>query len=273
MQLGVFYVAPKVETLEGNPLAKLLNELIAENLWSSKYTISGHFSPPSVHLQVRHPDFLKPLYIYSDSASTVREVEDLVREHLRRTIEQARSEMKEIQKRIGLQMGLRDEINHAKARAAIVDVFPEATNLKRVSTSPTLCAFINEADGVDTKHIYAAREINNDFVFGVARLACEHSGWDLRGNGLEVGSKLEMFFIALARRHAAEKLLVPEDKLWDPKLEAFEKPPEEWRGKPGVDPYVVNGTIFQTEGGEAVVVFVNNLPIGSVKVTPTATIV
>ncbi len=246
----------------GSPLGKLLIALTQETAWSGKYTVSASFYEEP-HLCIGHKTFLSEelnINIETDAEWSVRRVEDSVRKHLLDLQKSIRLAAKILQGKVNNMQQALDDIPANKAKAAVVATFPEATDIGQFSSGrDDLCAFYK--NDVDRSPIYIAREIDHEFVGGVARVDCNAIYWHGLQNGIANNDRHKLFWTQLARAYAACRLGIPEKDLSFESIFVVKNPPTSLR----VDPYVVDKVVLRTRGEKDDIVIVvlfgdNNLP-------------
>lgn len=255
------------------PLGKLLTALVAETVWSNMYEVSADFAlykKQKPFLRVEHQAFLDdvPLTINESrlDSMSVRAVENALRQHIiasEKTLESAMSILQ--RKRADLSDAV-DDIGVCKAKAAIVAVFPEATNAMRnhVLNTYDLSAFVLSQGG-SHEQVFLARQIDGEFVRGIVRIRMEA----LAFYRLPETEKRNNFWKALALAFAEKELGLSEGSLFPSEIEVEEKEGS-WPYPVGFDPYVVKEVLFRQRfpatTGEVVVTFgADNMPASVVR--------
>ena len=257
-------------------LGKLLIALTEETTWSAGYNVYASFEEEFPYLNISHTTFLSecPLIISHKTGDnwSVRRVEDAVRALLYDSQKSLRSSINILQGRAHNLRQMSEQITVDKAKAAIVAVFPEANSARYHSLATTRGGFYLFTTGAEATPIFVAREIDHEFVGGVARIDCPFSVWYRAEDGILTYQKNGLFWAALARVFAERKLGV-KDLLCE-NVFASEKPLEAIVAQLKVDPYVVEKVImrirFWPEGEKVVVEFgSDNLPTKAYMSEPT----
>lgn len=251
-------------------LWELFEVLVAEDKWSRVYNVYVDFVSTLPVLVIDHPAFLpdRPLVIHVKAGMSVRDVEDAVRKHFHDSEESLAPEIKHLQERGRALSRASEHIMVDKAKAAIIDVFPETTvaTLNSIGVQNDLYCFTGPDPGI--KPVFAARNISNDFVGGVACINCNGGQWYEAEVGITTDQRNGIFWKALARTFAARELKIPKDSFYCQKVFSEEKP-FLWPRPVGYDPYIVREVLFRQQftDGQIVVTFgANNLPASVVRV-------
>lgn len=244
-------------------LGKLFIALTQETVWSGEYTVGAFLAEEPFHrprLIIRHPTFVRPLVI-EDGAGTVlslRGAENAVRTHFNECQEWLRPTIDHLHGQVNDMYLASKKIAMDKAEAAVVATFPEAAGIKRTPVTGIHDLYFFSKDE-DEGSIYVVRELDHEFVGGVAHIDCTVFYWYGLEDGIEKGERHGLFWAELARAFAARELVIPEKDLWCESVSATEKP---W-AFPQVDPYIVDKVVLQaSDRKEYIVVLfgVNNLP-------------
>ena len=244
------------------PLGKLFIALAEETVWSGEYRVAASFGSEP-RLTVFHPTFLsdQPLEIVEGAGIlSVKDVEDALRAHFRKSWEGIQSVMSVLQNTTSSLREASNRIEVDKAKAAIVAVFPEAMAARHNHVLGTydLSAF----EGHD-EQIFLARQIDGEFLHGIARIGMQ----PLHFYGLKERDKRSCFWEALALAFAEKELGLAEGHLYSLKIEVEEKE-RVWPHPAGYDPFIVREVLFQERlvGDQVVVTFgANNLPASVVR--------
>ncbi len=243
-------------------LGRLLLDLVEEVIWSREYEVRAFFGRDSF-LIIRHKSFLLdfPLTIHDDGHFwPPRRVETMVREHLHLSEETLFREINDFMEKVAAMQSATNRITTDKAKAAILEVFPEAGGAKDVVDSLYgLCAF---AAPLNRAAIFVARLIDGEPAGGVAQIRVSPFDWKQTKYGISDHERLGMFWVALAKAFAARELHglgITEESLeaYHAGIIAQENPDMEQK-----DPYIVRKIILRYGSTpEIVVVFgSDNLP-------------
>lgn len=245
-------------------LWELFEALVAEDTWSREYNVYVDFVSTLPVLVIDHPTFLPdwPLVVYVKAGMSVRNIEDAVREHYGESEKSLEPEIKHLQERKHALSCASNRIMENKAKAAIIDVFPETTvaTLNSIGVQDDLYCFTGPDPGI--RPVFAARVISNDFVGGVACINDNAGQWYEAEVGIKTDQRHGIFWKALARTFAARELKIPKDSFYCQKVFSEEKP-FLWPRPVGYDPYIVREVLFRQQftDGQIVVTFgSNNLP-------------
>lgn len=238
----------------GTPLGKLLSALVAENVWSDRYEVYASFGKEPF-LNIDNPTLFLPGYPLiirekdGDNLS-VRKVEDMVRAHIRGTMESLRPAIDILQGQSNDLYRALDQIDTHKAKAAIVAVFPEAAETIPVPSEMGDGGLYAFSAGAGTAPVFVARAIDHEFVGGVARLNLSRSDWYMMGNGGGQHERHAKFWVALARAFAARKLQIQEDDFLGNGLIRTQ-----WEDRPQqADPHVVEKVVLRLPDSTDVIV-------------------
>lgn len=232
-----------------NPLGQLLIALTNENTWSVDYTVSAHFHGDEPRMYISHDSFLpeRSLSISADTSNlSVRGVEDAVRAHLRESQESMWPAISILQHHVNGLYQTFEQIDTDKARAAVVKAFPEA---KGAEYSPAMArgglhCFHN--GGINQTPIFVAREINHEFVGGVARIiGCSAFEWYGMSDGVKASQRHGVFWIYLAIQFVAREFQVNEKEIYFQSISVTEKPFEVICVQPPIDPYIVEKVLLR----------------------------
>lgn len=251
-----------------SPIGGLLIALSRERVWSEEYCVHGHFYEHAQYLVIEHPEFVpgRSLVITGETENlTVRRVEDAIRAHARASQEALRPEIDRLNFHVRALQKMNGKILAAKARAAVIAVFPIAIGAEYFVTDSIEHEFFAfEKKG--GQGIFVAREIGNDFIGGVAYITnCNQMDWYMKREGIDMHQRHGLFWMALANAFVSRELNIPAKNLWWESIDAEEKPVIDWAGKDGVDRYIVKKAFFRI-GQEVVAQRVvvefgtNNLP-------------
>jgi len=260
-----------VESEQGStPLGRLLVALTKETAWSGEYTVYGSFGEKHPHLYVRHESFLPERSLAiggTDNDLSLRGVENAVREHIKESQQGMRPAINILQSRVNELHRALDRIASDKARTAIVAAFPEANGVEQ---TPAVHQSGLYAFGAKTARdqLYVARELDHEFVGGIARIDCNTLYWYQLQDGVEKGQRHGLFWAQLARAFAARELDIEEKDLWCESVSAIEKP---WES-PQVDQYIVEKGVLRNGPVERVIVEFgpDNLPAKAYVAEPLA---
>ena len=214
-------------------------------IWSREYEIRAFFGRDSF-LTIRHKSFLLdfPLTIHDDGHFwPLSRVETVVHEHLRLSENTIYREINDFMEKVAAIQGATNRITTDKAKAAILEVFPEAGGVKDVVDSLYgLCAF---AAPLNRAAIFVARLIDGEPIGGVAQIRVPPFDWKQTKYGISDHERLGMFWVAIAKAFAAQELHglgVTEEDLsaYHAGVIAQENPDMEQK-----DPYVVRKIILR----------------------------
>ena len=185
---------------------RLLVELIEESVWTEEFEVSASFGGNSF-LTIRHKAFLPdcPLTLYDDGTIwSVNKVEEEVREHLRISEKTAYHEIEILLEKITAMQGAAAKIATNKAKAAVIEAFPEVRGTGEViDVKYGLCAF---ASPTNKRSTFVARLVGDKPVGGVARIKITPFEWKQTKDGTANHERFGMFCIALAKAFAAREL-------------------------------------------------------------------
>src|SRR3989344_3805276 len=199
------------------PLGKLLIALIQELTWSDGYTVYASLDEADLYLTISHKTFLpdRPLVIKgeTETAISVRGVENAIRAHIRESQEVNRPAISTLQGQVNDLDRTFDRINIDKARVAIIATFPEAAlgDLEPIRANLEDLYAFGERNG---EFIFVAREVGHEFIGGVARLEqLSRMRWYAMQNGALMNQRHGVFWAELARAFAARELKIAKNNL------------------------------------------------------------
>lgn len=249
-----------------SPLGKLLIALVEEKVWSDSYEVNASLGERPC-LCITHKVFSssrQSLIVRDDGAISlsVRGVEDAIRTHLRHSWEAIEPSIEILENKISSLHQTSRKIAIDKAKAAIVAVFPEAVDASWSGDElqGDLYCFLLPRD-INGRPIFVAREIDHEFIGGVARIDCSYSHWYGAARGIEAAGKYGIFWVALAQAFVAREVGIPEEELRYREVHASEVAPPPF-GNYKVDKVVLSAISCLRGVDEDIVVEfgVDNLP-------------